>query len=60
MEYLSVLNLNMGKYGAEKLQIPTLFMIPYELRMIIIGNKAIPANISKLSERAAYSQFFFP
>ena len=50
----------MGKYGAEKLQIRTLFMIPYELRMIILGNKAIPANISKLSERAAYSQFFFP
>ena len=34
-------------------------MLPHELRMIILGNKNIPTNISKLSEKAAYSQFFF-
>ena len=34
--------------------------LPHELRMIIFGNKKIIPNISKLSEKAAYSQFFFP
>ena len=35
-------------------------ILPYELRVIILGNKKVLANISKLSEKAAYSQFFFP
>ena len=29
-------------------------MLPHELRMIILGNKKIPINISKLSEKAAF------